>query len=264
MDIISAHQLGLLEQLEADASSLAGRAGDHHQRAVVLYHLFDHSGGAHDWALAEAVRELHLAAGVCKLWAWLDRWGWTVPDRVGVTQAMETLVASIGLASRQRCMAAYRAYRVTAVAALKGEAGRFLGPELFTALAQCHQCRRAGEALADELRECLFGGSEQLAGRAVEADGFSVAWNKVESSRARRVARKLLGAKPVKRSSVRPSARTRAKMERMLMRSPLLPASFRANPSQHFFTLQFGLAQRRRKQLHDYCDAETGAFGLAA
>ena len=49
MDIIAAHQQGLIEQLEEDVKALAGRLRDHGQRAVVLHHLYDHSRGIHGW-----------------------------------------------------------------------------------------------------------------------------------------------------------------------------------------------------------------------
>ena len=52
MDIIAAHQQGLIEQLDAEVEALAGRPHDHSQRAIVLLHLYEHSKGGHGWALA--------------------------------------------------------------------------------------------------------------------------------------------------------------------------------------------------------------------
>ena len=76
MDIIAAHQQGLTEQLEEEVAALAGRARDHGQRAMVLHHLYDHSRGAHAWALAEARRALRIAEGLEALAKRLGRWGW--------------------------------------------------------------------------------------------------------------------------------------------------------------------------------------------
>ncbi len=81
MDIIAAHQQGLIEQLEDEVAAIAGQARDHCQRAVVLHHLFDHSRGAHHWALAESRRELRIARGLEKLAKRLDRWGWLYSRR---------------------------------------------------------------------------------------------------------------------------------------------------------------------------------------
>jgi hypothetical protein len=39
MDIIAAHQQGLIEQLEGEVSALSGRPSDYGQRTVVLHHL---------------------------------------------------------------------------------------------------------------------------------------------------------------------------------------------------------------------------------
>jgi len=43
-----------------------------------------------------------------------------------------------------------------------------------------------------------------------------------------------------------------------------LPASFRANPAQHFYALQQMLCERRRQQWREACDLEPDAFELAA
>jgi len=54
------------------------------------------------------------------------------------------------------------------------------------------------------------------------------------------------------------------KIESALRRDPALPASFQANPAQHFFALQNVLAERRRQQWREACDREPDSFGLAA
>ena len=81
MDIIAAHQQGLIEKLAEEAAALAGRAKDFGQRAVVLHHLYDHSRGHHQWALAEARRELHIAAAIETLRRKLRQWGWLAARR---------------------------------------------------------------------------------------------------------------------------------------------------------------------------------------
>ncbi|HEY0629260.1 MAG TPA: hypothetical protein VGD23_08025, partial [Sphingomicrobium sp.] len=79
MSIIAAHQQGLIEQLEEDVRALSGRAGDHVQRAIVLHHLYDHSRGSHEWALAEARRQLRIARALAALDRRIERWGWLMP-----------------------------------------------------------------------------------------------------------------------------------------------------------------------------------------
>jgi len=264
MDIITAHQQGLIEQLDADASSLAGRPGDHCQRAVVLYHLFDHSGGTHEWALAEAVRELRLAAAFIALRCWVRRWGWALPRREQVEEGIGRLAQRVGEGSQARCVAAYRAYRMTASAPLTGEAERLLAPCLFDALRQCHGARRSGEAMAGSDRQSLYSESEALAASCVDELALAAAWGVVEATLAGRKARRLVGARALARLGSPGTARARTRMERWVRRNRLLPGSFRANPAQHFFALQFALAQRRLKVQRDLCDWEPGSFELAA
>src|SRR5436190_11997098 len=148
MDIIAAHRHGLIEQLEEEVLSLAGRARDHGQRAVVLHHLYDHSCGSHSWALAEARRATRICSGLAALQRKLGRWGWRAAQREQARAALELLDAALGEAGRARTAAAYRAYRLTATPALRAEAEGGLPPALFSVLDQCHATRRAGEEFA--------------------------------------------------------------------------------------------------------------------
>ena len=102
MDIIAAHQQGLIEQLDEDVRALTGRSRNHSQRAVVLYHLFDHSRATHEWALAEARRELHIARAIVVLGRRIDRWGWLIPRREFAEVALKNLVEKRSVRSRLR------------------------------------------------------------------------------------------------------------------------------------------------------------------
>lgn len=264
MSIIAAHQQGLIEQLEEDVRALSGRAGDHVQRAIVLHHLYDHSRGIHEWALAEARRELRIARALATLGRRIDRWGWLMPAREAAAAALKQLEEAIGTSSRARCAAAYRAYRLSAAPALQGEAQRQLSPEMLGALLLCHDARRSGGAIgADAVRD-LWDCSEQLAVDAVDHDELNAAWAAIELTALRRPARRLLGQHALERACARDRKRGWGKIERELRNDPLLPPSFRANPAQHFYALQLAMADRRRQQWREACDREPDAFELAA
>jgi len=95
MDIIAAHQHGLIEQLDDEVLALAGRVTDHAQRAMVLHHLYDHSRGNHVWALAEARQSLRIASGIARLERRIARWGWTVLKRDQAVFALEQMADAI-------------------------------------------------------------------------------------------------------------------------------------------------------------------------
>jgi len=263
MDIIAAHQQGLIEQLDEDVRALSGRPGDHAQRAVVLHHLFDHARGAHEWALGEARRELRIARALAALDKRLERWGWLIRNREVARVALERLGDAIGQASQSRCAAAYRAYRLSAAPALQGEAEQLIPAPLLGALQQCHAARRSGDPVGHELRCELKDGSEQLAA-ASDHKALSAAWTAVELTGLKRLARRLLGARALERSTARDGKRGWHRIEREVRNDPLLPASFRANPAQHFYALQYALAERRRQRWREACDREPDAFELAA
>ena len=264
MDIIAAHQQGLIEQLEDDARALAGRPRDHAQRAIVLHHLYDHSRGTHEWALGEARRELSIARALATLDRRLERWGWLLRNREAARAALDQLGEAIGKASRARCAAAYRAYRFSAAAALRSEAEGLMPAALLDTLQQCHAARRSGDPADEELRRELRNCSEQWAAAAADDGALAAAWTAVELTGLKRMARRLVGDRVLERGTARDGRRGLHRVDRLVRNDPLLPASFRANPAQHFYALQLALAERRRQRWREACDREPGAFELAA
>jgi hypothetical protein len=132
------------------------------------------------------------------------------------------------------------------------------------ALAACHSARRSGAVLlGDELRN-LFDESEAFAAVSVTGDVLASAWLAIDATGLRRAARRLLGEKALDRSFAQDRSRGWRKIDVALRQDPALPASFRANPAQHFYALQNVLAERRRKQWREDCDREPDAFELAA
>lgn len=264
MDIIAAHQQGLIEKLGDEAAALAGRPKDFGQRAVVLHHLYDHSRGNHIWAVAEARRELRIAGAIDRLRKRLSRWGWLASRRASASLALDGLERALGEVSRVRCVAGYTAYRLAGTRSLRDEAERSLPVELFQLLAACHMARRSGEASSDHDKAGLFEESEANAVAAVEAEALAAAWAAIDATGLRRAAHRLLGGKALDRALARDRKRGWQKIERQLRRDPALPATFRANPAQHFYALQNVLAERRRQQWREECDREPDAFELAA
>lgn len=264
MDIIAAHQHGLIEQLEDEAAALAGRGRDHGQRAVVLHHLYDHARGGHDWALWEARQNLRIASGLDLLGKRIERWGWITGGRDKARVALNLLADALGEAARVRAEAAYRAYRLSATPALRGEAEEKILPALLALLDQCHSARRSGEDLSAEAQRSLADESERFAAAAVDALAVEAAWVAIDATAMRRTARRMLGVKALVRQIARDKRRGRARIEQQLRNDLALPAAFRANPAQHFYALQHMLRERRRKQWREDCDREPGAFELAA
>ncbi|MCF2514486.1 hypothetical protein LVY65_05320 [Sphingomonas sp. G124] len=264
MDIIAAHQHGLIEQLEADAAALAGRARDHGQRTVVLHHLYDHARGSHGWALGEARQGLRIAAGLEALGKRIERWGWMTKGRDEARAGLNLLAEALGEAARSRTEAAYRAYRLSATAALRCEAETNIPPGLLALLDRCHSARRAGEYLSVEEECALAEESERFAAATVDMQSIEDAWTAVSATALGRAARRLVGAKVLSRHMCRDKRRGWARVERQLRNETTLPPSFRANPAQHFYALQHMLQERRRQQWREACDREPGAFELAA
>ncbi|MDV3257255.1 MAG: hypothetical protein LOX97_05640 [Sphingomonas sp.] len=264
MDIIAAHQQGLVEQIEEDARTLAGRPGDYGQRAIVLHHMYSNSSFSHEWALAEALREMRIARAIDRLHKSPEGWGWSSRRRGEARAALAGLARAIGEASRARCASAFAAYRLTGTASLRGEAERLLGDVLRTSLCLCHAARRSAQTLPDETRLLLWQSSEELATASVDQDSLDAAWTRIGSTRLARKAWKLLGGPAMERARARDASRGWAKGEAALRADPLLPAAFRANPAQHFYSLQHLVAERRRKQWREACDRDAGAFELAA
>jgi hypothetical protein len=248
MDIIAAHQQGLIEQLQEEVAAIAGRPRDHAQRAIVLHHLFDHSRGAHHWALTGKA----------------DRWGWLNSRREESRRELDGLAGAIGEVSRARCAAAYLAYRLSATPALRGEASQRLNPELLEVLDRCHAARRSREDVSGEIVSLLAEQSEKHALASVDAGPVSASWASVGATWLGRAACRLLGPNALDRAEARDRKRGWSNVERNLRGDPLLPASFRSNPAQHFYALQLSLAERRRQRWREACDRELGAFELAA
>jgi hypothetical protein len=264
MDIIAAHQQGLIEQLDAEVEALAGRALDHGQRAVVLHHLYDHSRGGHEWAIAEARRSLRIASRLARLERRLDRWGWAVRDRDEARAALKLLAGALGSAAKSRMAAGYRAYRLSATPALRGEAEAMLEPALLTMLDQCHAARRESLDQTAEARRELADANEALAAAVVDIDELARAWAAIDRTALRRSARRLLSEERLARGTERDRRKGWPQVERMVRNHASLPASFRANPAQHFYALQRTLTDRRRQQWRELCDLEPDAVALAA
>ena len=264
MDIIAAHQQGLIEQLEEEAIALAGRSCDHAQRAIMLHHLYDHSRMTHGWALAEARQAMRTSAALSVLRRKLGHWGWTAARRDRARAELEVFANAIGEAARLRAAAAYRAYRLSATKALRVEAERSLPPSLLVALDLCHVARRTGGDFQPETRLALKEESERLAEEMVDRAALDAAWKAIENTGLRRVARRLISDQTLASAAARDERRGQARVERELLGDRALPASFRANPAQHFYALQRMLRDRRRQQWRQACDREPDAFELAA
>ena len=262
MDIIAAHQQGLIEQLDYEVAALAGRRQDHGQRAVVLHHLYDHARGEHLWALAEARREARTAGGLAALERRLGRWVWRAAARVEARAALDALAEALGTAARDRAASAYRAYRLSATQALRREAEHRMPAALLDALDRCHDARRGGPAMTDAQRRALVAASE--AGAAVDPGGLAEAWAAIDATRLGPAARRRIGPRALARADRAAERRGGAWAEARLRRDNALPATFRANPAQHFYALLHALAERRRTQWRADADREPDAVALAA
>jgi hypothetical protein len=147
---------------------------------------------------------------------------------------------------------------------LRSEAEQILPPSLLASLDHCHAARRAREELPAEMREQLAAETEAFALAAFDRKQLAAAWSAIEATALKRAANRLLGDKALARGTARDRKRGWSKIERELRNNPTLPASFRANPAQHFYALQHALAERRRQQWREACDRESDAFELAA
>lgn len=252
MDIIAAHQQGLIERLGEEAEALAGRPADFGQRAVVLHHLFDHSVGGHCWALLEARRQLDTAKALADLQKAVSGFWISRTKRDAAAEAIDRLSTALGEAARSRCTRAYIAYRMTATAATEEEASAALSPDLALLLGECHARRRAGMPLSATTRQQLCGESESVD----EDDDLASAWAMIATTGLGKAARKQI------RDGIAPADFDRAekkgwdRLEKRVRNDPALPIAFRANPAQHFYALQNGLAEKRRKELREAADAD--------
>ena len=262
MDIIAAHQQGLIEQLDHEVAALAGRRRDHGQRAVVLHHLYHHSRGEHHWALAEARREVRIAGALAALDRRTGRWGWSAAARSEARAALDMLADAMGEQALDRTATAYRAYRLSATAALRGEARHRVPEALLEALCRCHAARREGAGMTDPQRLVLAAASE--AAVAVDFGALGVAWAAIDATRLGAAARKLVGPRAMARADREAERRSAAWTEARLRRDTALPEAFRANPAQHFYALLHALGERRRNQWREAADREPDAVALAA
>ena len=176
MDIIAAHQQGLIDRLDEEVSALAGRPRDFAQRAVVLHHLYDHSRGGHRWALIEARHNLRVMGRLDQLRARVRRWGWLRQGRDEAERALSLLADALGEEARGRCMAGYRIYRLSATPALLACAEGMLPSSLLDALHACHSARRSAETLAASAISELAVQSEALVLSASDDDSQAAAW----------------------------------------------------------------------------------------
>ena len=262
MDIIAAHQQGLIEQLDHEVAALAGRRRDHGQRAVVLHHLYDHSRGEHHWALAEARREARVAGGLVALERRIGRWGWSAAARCEAQAALDILADALGEHARQRVAIAYRAYRLSATAALRGEAETSVMAALLAALDRCHAARRGGAGMTEQERRTLAEASEAAA--VCDRGAIDMAWAAIDATRIASAARKLIGPQAIARADRVAERRKAVWAEARLRTDKALPEAFRINPAQHFYALLHALGERRRQQWREEADREPDAVALAA
>lgn len=245
MDIIASHQLGLIEQLEAEAVALVGRGRDCAQRAVVYHHVADMLGLAHGYALLAAEGALAINGAVEGMERQARRAYWRIKrsDR----QALALRVAAFGETLRaldaERCAGLLMAYRLVATPGLSGEADRRLDRDLLAALRAAQSAR--GQADAGVRRNLFLAHqrwAELLFGERIEQAIAELGW--------RLGPRAMRGAIEALRIPVdvydRADRGGLARVERQLRRARGLPARFAANPAQAFFKLQRDVADRRR------------------
>jgi hypothetical protein len=187
-----------------------------------------------------------------------------VGGRDEARRALSALAEALGEAARARTVAAYRAYRLSATAALRSEAERGLPTELLAALDGCHAARRAREELDLDICQALADASNGLANAAVDPDMLESVWAMIRGTKLGGAAQRLLGDEALAHMTARDQRRGWAKVERKLLAEASLPATFRANPAQHFYALQQMLRERRRQQWREACDQVPDAVALAA
>ncbi|WP_037500911.1 hypothetical protein [Sphingomonas jaspsi] len=244
MDIIAAHRDGLTQKLDLECADLAGRARDFGQRAIVLHHLYDHSLGGHWWALLEAVRQMEIDRALQALEGKARAWWRGRKSQETALEALAALRTALGDEQARRTAIAYRTYRMAGTPAL---ADALCDGEHARRLVDLHARRRDGEAIDPASAVSLV--------EAVEADigsdpdgAVATAWAAVDATFVGKAARAALQRPTPEQLVARHAKKGWAKLERTLREDPFLPAAFRANPAQHFYALQHGLADRRRKE----------------
>ncbi len=251
MDVIASHQHGLFEQLEIEAASLAGRAGDSAQRAVVYHHLTDSLGLANAYALLAARAALAIDRSVAELKRSVRRAWWRLraEERAGLIERVERFGAALRELDRRRCEAALLAYRLIATPGLAEQAEARLDPGLIAAFAACRMARGGADR---DMRRALFLAqqrwAERLIGEGMEEAIAALDW----PLWSRPVRRAIEGLRIPLKAYERAERRGLGKVERRLRGAKVLPATFAANPAQAFFTLQRQLAERRRRAAAEY------------
>lgn len=231
MDLISAHRQGLADQLLEEAPGLSGRARDGVQRAIVLHHLFDHSGGRHAYALLAASGALAIEPGLEAMRRAARRAWWRARGRrrAALLERIERFAACVRDIDRARCEAMWIAYR----AAQHGATSSLVPTDL------------AGLGGGEDGRALFLahqGWAEAQWGMELEAALVALDWP--------------LGAAPVRRivealriplTALQPRGGLR-KVERAVLADPRLPTGFAANPAQHYYALQRSMAAKRRHE----------------
>lgn len=253
MDIIAAHRQGLTEKLDVECADLAGRERDFGQRAIVLHHIYDHSQGTHWWALIEAGRQMATDRALQALDVEIGRWWHSRARRAVADDSLLVLRRALGAEGARRTAAAYRAYRMAGTPALSDGLTQEISPDHAAGLIELHAERRLGRSIDADRAAALAEAVEQDVGS--DPDGaVAAALLAIDRSFLRRRARREWKAPPLADIIARQRKRGWDKLERALREDPFLPAAFHANPAQHFFALQHGLADRRRK---DWLEGES-------
>ena len=231
MDIIASHQHGLAEQLAHEAAGLAGRPHDAVQRAIVGHHLYQHSGGRHTFALIAAGAALALDRRLARLTKAAMRW----PRRdAALAERVAAFAAEARAIDRDRCEAMLLAYRLATTPGLGGGAA-----DLGLA---------GGDRRAAYLRHLV--GTEERWGGRIAAAIDALGWAKPPRDLARTIAALRLPVELFDRAERNGWGRT----ERKVTTDRALPRGFAANPGQHYYAIQRGLAERRRKLTGEWPD----------
>ena len=168
--------------------------------------------------------------------------------------------------SRARCVAAYRAYRLSATRSLRDEAERSLPAELLDALSilpcrpafrRGHVRRRAWHPVRRE--------RERSSRKSSTADAVEAAWMAIDATGLRRAAHRLLGDQSPGSAAARDRRRGWPKIERQL-RAGSRRCRQASAPTPRSISMRCSMCwrERRRQQWREACDREPDAFELAA
>lgn len=246
MDIIASHQSGLIEQLEAEATALAGRPCDSVQRAITCHHVADMLGLAHGYALLAARAALGLDDALARIERQAGRWRWGVSraERAALTERAVQFADTARRIDAERCAGVLMAYRLVATPGLGSAAAGRLDPQRLAILRAVQQARGAADR---EARRGLFDAhqrwAEEAFGPAVDAAVEALAWPQGGGAVRAAVAALLISSADHDRAERRGLARIEAR----LRASRRMPDGFAANPAQAFFKLQRQIIERRRR-----------------